>query len=124
MPGMRKVANNATIIRTTAPTRSDQGARLKNSHHRMTANPKPKVARSADFVASGATTGSPNLTSHCRITRTTPGHSRSGFRRVGSADCAIVMSDLLEIQRLYARAREIFRGDFPAPAPYCATLPQ
>ncbi len=29
----RDVANNATIIRTMAPTRSDQGARLKNSHH-------------------------------------------------------------------------------------------
>jgi hypothetical protein len=37
------VANNPTIIRTMAPTRSDQGARLKNSHRRRTASPPPKT---------------------------------------------------------------------------------
>ena len=31
---------SATIIRTMAPKRSDQGARLKNSHHTRTANPQ------------------------------------------------------------------------------------
>ena len=29
----REVANNATTISTIAPTRSDHGARLKNTHH-------------------------------------------------------------------------------------------
>ncbi len=36
---MRDVATSATTIRTMAPKRSDQGARLKNSHHTTTANP-------------------------------------------------------------------------------------
>ena len=36
---MRDVANSATIIRTMAPKRSDQGARLKNTHHTTIANP-------------------------------------------------------------------------------------
>ena len=36
---MRDVANSATIIRTMAPKRSDQGARLKNSHHRTISQP-------------------------------------------------------------------------------------
>ena len=31
-------ANTATIIKTIAPTRSDQGARLKNTHHTTIAN--------------------------------------------------------------------------------------
>ena len=35
---MRYVANSATIIRTMAPKRSDQAARLKNTHHRTIAS--------------------------------------------------------------------------------------
>ena len=38
----RDVAKNATIITTRAATRSDQGARRKNSHHTGTARP-PKI---------------------------------------------------------------------------------
>ena len=34
----REVANIATTISTTAPTRSDHGARLKNTHHTTIAN--------------------------------------------------------------------------------------
>ena len=42
---MRDVANSAAIITTRAPTRSDQGARLKNSHHTTITNP-PKTPAS------------------------------------------------------------------------------
>ena len=37
------VANSPTIIKTIAPKRSDQGARLKNTHHRTIANQPPKI---------------------------------------------------------------------------------
>src|ERR1022692_1664609 len=76
---MRFVANSATIISPTAPTRSDQGARLRNNHQRMTANPPTGPANTPMNKAPGAKTGTPNRTSNCRITMTTPGHSRSGF---------------------------------------------
>ena len=45
---MRDVANIAAIIRTTAPKRSDHGARLKNTHHRTIANPPPSPAKHPD----------------------------------------------------------------------------
>ena len=45
---MRDVANSATIIRTMAPKRSDQGARLKNTHHRTIANPPTGPAEQSD----------------------------------------------------------------------------
>jgi len=38
----REVANRATAIRATAPSRSDQRARLKNNHHTRRASP-PKT---------------------------------------------------------------------------------
>ena len=63
---MRDVANSATIIRTTAPKRSDQGARLKNTHHTTIANPPTSTAKHRDqIVASGTTMGTTNRTSHC-----------------------------------------------------------
>src|ERR1039457_2974830 len=76
---MRFVANSTTIIRPTAPKRSDQGARLRNNHHRTMANPPTSSPSNPKSAASGTTAGTANLTSHCRITMTTPGHSRSGF---------------------------------------------
>ena len=43
---MRDVATSATIIRTMAPKRSHQGARLKNTHHTTTAKPPTDVRQS------------------------------------------------------------------------------
>ena len=84
------VAAIATTIRTMAPTRSDHGARLNNSHQRTTASPPTTPPRTASrpigseaTSASGAILGTPNASSHCRTTMTTPGHSRSGLRDVG-----------------------------------------
>jgi hypothetical protein len=76
---MRLVANSATIIRPTAPKRSDQAARLKNNHHRTTANPATGPASTPTNMASGMTTGTTYRSSNCSTTMTTPGHSRSGF---------------------------------------------
>ncbi len=90
---MRGVATSATIIRTTAPQRSDQGARLKNAHHTTTANPPTSPPSTAKATASGTTMGTPNLTSHCSTTMTTPGHSRSGFGGVVWTVCVVVMSN-------------------------------
>src|SRR5262249_2045244 len=75
---MRDVANNPTIIRTTAPSRSDQGARLKKTHHTTIANPPTTPTITPKAAASGTTMGRPNLTNHCSITMTTPAHNRSG----------------------------------------------
>ncbi|CAN5769047.1 hypothetical protein BH20ACI3_BH20ACI3_22430 [soil metagenome] len=93
---MRDVANSATIIRAMAPKRSDQGARLRNTHHTTITNAQktppitPKnVAGNPKYVASGATTGTTNLTSIRSAAATTPGHSRSGFSSVGSSVCAM-----------------------------------
>src|ERR1035437_10189441 len=90
---MRDVANSAIIIRTIAPKRSDQGARLKNNHHTTIANPATSPPRMANAKASGTTMGTPNLTRHSSTAATTPGHSRSGFGGVGSPVCAMVTSD-------------------------------
>ena len=76
---MRGVANSATPIKTMAPTRSDQGARLKNSHHTTIVTPPRSSPIIPTAMAPGTTTGTTNLTSHCSTTATTPGHSRSGF---------------------------------------------
>ena len=64
------------------PTRSDHGARLKNSHHTKTANPPAIPPRIAVPPAPGTTMGRTYLASHCSATAATPGHSRSGFRGV------------------------------------------
>src|SRR5882724_8623838 len=79
------VANTATIIRTMAPMRSNQGARLKNSHHTRTASPQTSPPIIPNIIVSGATKGMTNQTSHCRTTATTPGHSRKDFRGAGSS---------------------------------------
>ena len=44
----RDVANSATTIRTMAPRRSDQGARLKNSHHTTISQPADESAKHAE----------------------------------------------------------------------------
>ena len=45
---MRDVATSATIIRTMAPQRSDQGARLKNTHHTDDSQPADEAADHPD----------------------------------------------------------------------------
>src|SRR5712691_4269686 len=90
---MRFVATTATTIRTMAPTRSAQGARLKNSHHTTIANPQASPPSIANMRASGATRGTTNQSSHCSTTATTPGHSRSGFRGGSSSVCAMAISE-------------------------------
>src|SRR5262249_49663594 len=82
---MRCVANSATTIRTMAPTRSDQGARLKSSHHTRTSSPPTTPPITAYNMESGTTMGTTNQTSHCDATATTPGNSRRGFLGAGSS---------------------------------------
>ena len=89
---MRLAANSATIIRTRAPKRSDQGARLKNNHHRMIAKPPRGPASTPIKRASGTKAGTTNRSSKHRIAMTTPGHSRSGLRGVRVAVCAMFIS--------------------------------
>src|SRR5262245_27717265 len=86
----RNVARRATAIRTMAPRRSDQGARLKNTHHKRTASPQATPPSIPTIPASGATTGTPKTKSHCSATAATPGHSRSCLRGVPSWVWAIV----------------------------------
>src|SRR5687768_13045594 len=82
---MKRVEYSATAITAKAPSRSSQAARLKKSHHRGIATAQaiapsdPKA-----FAPSSGRRGTTNLSTNSRIARTTPGHSRSGFRRVGS----------------------------------------
>src|SRR5215212_5897358 len=75
------------------PNRSDQRARLKNTHHTIsatvkasepiTANPKPRIPGTAAFT--------PKRNSSCSRTRTMPGHSRRCFWGVCAALGGIVM---------------------------------
>jgi hypothetical protein len=88
------VANTATIIRTMAPMRSDQRARLKNSHHTRTASPQTSPPIIPNIMTSGATMGTTNQTSHCSTTATTPGHSRKGFRGAGASALLVVSAAL------------------------------
>ena len=60
----RDVATIATIIRTMAPKRSDQGARLKKTHHTTIANPPTSPPITPKGMASGSTMGTTNLTSN------------------------------------------------------------
>ncbi|MBU4495162.1 MAG: hypothetical protein KJ874_07670 [Acidobacteria bacterium] len=85
-----RVATSAMIIRTTAIKRSVRGARLKNAHHMMMANPPKSPPITPIIMDSGITKGMPNLTNHCSETITTPGHSLSGFRRIGSSDMTCI----------------------------------
>ncbi len=88
---MRVVAASATIIRTMAPKRSDQGARLRNTHHTTIASAPTSSPITPNPMAPGTTIGTTNLASHCSTTATTPGHSRSFFCELGSSVCAIVI---------------------------------
>src|SRR5688572_28072686 len=56
--------------------RSNQAARLKNTHHTTSATQPSRPPITANIDASGNTTGTPNLASHCDVTIATPGHSR------------------------------------------------
>jgi hypothetical protein len=76
----RDVAISATTINRTAPTRSDHGARLKNSHQARIANEATSAPSTAMMPASGRTSGTTNLTSPSSTAAATPGHSRSGLR--------------------------------------------
>ncbi len=82
---MRGVAASATIIKARAPKRSDQRARLKNTHHRMMTNAQASPPRTLNIMASGKTRGTTNLISTSSTAASTPGQSRSGFRGVGSS---------------------------------------
>src|SRR5262245_57906447 len=88
---MRGVAASVATISTMAPKRSDQGARLRNSHHKTIANAPKSPPNNPSATASGSTTGTTNLITANSTPATTPGHSRSGFREVGSSGCAIVI---------------------------------
>src|SRR5262245_46844502 len=74
------VANTATTIRTIAPTRSDHGARLNNSHHTAISNaPTTPPSMPISAPPSGASRGAPTMTSNWTMAMATAGHSRSGF---------------------------------------------
>src|ERR1700688_2964524 len=89
---MRFVASSATIARATAPRRSDQGARLKKTHHTTIANAQTKPPIAPKRKALGTTTGRTYLTTHSSTAAATPGHNRSGFRGVGTLLGAMGMS--------------------------------
>ena len=76
------VAAIATMIRTSALTRSNLGARLKNDHQTMSARPPATAPITPNGVNSGTKIGTTNLTSHCSITMATPGHNLRGFARL------------------------------------------
>src|ERR1700720_3085448 len=82
---MRFVASSATIARATAPRRSDQGARLKKTHHTTIANAQTKPPIAPRRKALGTTAGRTYLSTHNSTAAATPGHSRSGFRGVGES---------------------------------------
>ncbi len=85
---MRGVTTTATIIRTTAPQRSERGARLKNAHHTTTASPpmNPLATPMMLVVDPGAMVGTTSQASHCSPTATTPGHSQSGGFPAGASE--------------------------------------
>src|SRR5262245_10280703 len=75
-----------------APSRSAQGARLKNNHHTRTANEHASPPIITTIKASGATAGTPYQISHCSATAITPGQTRSGFLDVNSSGFSVIMS--------------------------------
>src|SRR5215207_9848559 len=95
---MRFVAISVMTISTSAPTRSNQGARLKNSHHSAIANPHNTPISKPMAAVRGKRKGTTNHASHCSTTAITPGHSRSRFGGVGNAICSGVI-----LVRAYAR---------------------
>src|ERR1700730_187944 len=82
---MRFVAISATIAKATAPRRSDQGARLKKTHHTTIANTQTNPPITPKRKALGTTAGMTYLTTHSTAAAATPGHSRSGFLEVGAS---------------------------------------
>src|SRR5262244_2630798 len=92
----RFVTSRATIIRTMAPRRSDQGARLNNSHHTMMANVHTAAPINPYRKPSGMMRGNPNLDSNSSEAAITPGHSRSGFCGVDSSTIPVVIANLLQ----------------------------
>src|SRR5262249_53462804 len=79
----RLVATTATTISTSAPMRSNHGARLKNSHHKMVANAAITPARKQKSVALGIRKGTTNHDNHCTAKAMTPGHRRSDRLTIG-----------------------------------------
>src|SRR2546425_12153050 len=108
------VANTATTITTMAPTRSDQGARLKNTHHRTIANPPTTPPNIPKMANSGMTMGTATMASNISTAAATPGHSRSGFRGVGSLDW-FVISDCLSCADAHDAAKGPSDADAPEP---------
>src|SRR5215207_2647824 len=88
---MNFVPISARTISTSAPTRSNQGARLKKSHHKTTANPHKTPIPKPRRVARGIKAGRTNQASHCSTTAAIPGQSRSDFREVGIAICVVLI---------------------------------
>jgi hypothetical protein len=87
-----------------APRRSDQGARLKNTHHTRIANAPTTEPIIPKTVASGTTMGMTNLITHSRNAAATPGHSRSDFWGIGwsiwvrgMGDCTLPTRRLFQI---------------------------
>ena len=81
---MREVAATATSISTIAAARSDQSARLKNSHHTRMMNAPATPASMPTAPAPGNKSGVTTLTSTIRTAAATPGHRRRGRRDVCS----------------------------------------
>jgi hypothetical protein len=85
-------ATTARLIRMMAPRRSDHGARLKNIHQRriptadsIPANIATSPSGSEKISTSGSLrAGTTYLPSTSTIAKTTPGHSRRGFRGLNS----------------------------------------
>src|SRR5215212_8187367 len=88
---MRFVPISAITINTSAPTRSIQGARLKNSHHSAITNPHNTPTSKPMAAVRGKRKGTTNHASHCSTTAITPGHNRSRFGGVGNAVCSGVI---------------------------------
>ncbi len=81
---MREVAATATSISTIAAARSDQSARLKNSHHTRMMNAPATPASMPTAPAPGNKSGVTTRTSTIRTAAATPGHRRRGRRDVCS----------------------------------------
>src|SRR5215208_8218572 len=88
---MRFVPISAMTISTSAPRRSSQGARLKNSHHSAIANPHNTPTSKPLAAVRGKRKGTTNHASHCSTTAIKPGHNRSRFGGVGNAVCSGVI---------------------------------
>src|SRR5687767_13755828 len=85
------------MIRTIAAMRSNQAARLKNSHQMTKAGKPARPPMTANMVASGATTGRPNLASHCTVTMATPGHNRNDLDEEAGFGISLLMAFTAEI---------------------------